>query len=149
MVWAGISVTERTELHFVQGNMNSQYYRDSVLETLVLPIRNRVGAQFILMDDNARPHRARIITTFLEEHEIQRMEWPAMSPDLNPIENIWGMLGTRVRARNPAPYNVATLTAALQEEWNNIPQELIRNTVTSMRRRCQECVNLNGAVTHY
>ena len=149
MVWAGVSVTERTELHFVQGNMNAHYYRDNVLETIILPYRNRVGDRFLLMDDNARPHRARIITTFLEDHNIQRMEWPAMSPDLNPIENIWAMLGTRVRNRNPAVTNVETLRVALQEEWNNIPQVLIRNTVVSMRRRCLECINLNGASTHY
>ena len=149
MVWAGISVTERTDLHIVQGNMNSHYYRENVLQAIVLPLRNRVGDRFVLMDDNARPHRARIITTFLEDNNIQRMEWPAMSPDLNPIENIWGILTTMIRNRNPAITNVATLTAALQEEWNNIPQEVIRNTVVSMRSRCLQCVNLNGAFTHY
>jgi transposase len=149
MLWAGISVTERTDLHIVQGNMNSLYYRANVLQAIVLPLRNRVGDRFVLMDDNARPHRARIITTFLEDNNIQRIEWPAMSPDLNPIENIWAMLNTRLRNRIHAVTNVATLTAALQEEWNNIPQMVIRNTVVSMRRRCLECVNLNGAFTHY
>ena len=149
MVWAGISVAERTQLHFVQGNMTSHYYRENVLQAIVLPMRNRLGDRFLLMDDNARPHRARIITTFLEDNQIQRLDWPSMSPDLNPIENIWGMLGTRVRNHNPPVTNVQTLTAALQEEWDSIEQAVIRNTVVSMRRRCTECVNNDGASTHY
>ena len=149
MVWAGISIVERTQLHIVQGNMNAQYYRDNILQSIVLPIRNRLGDRFCLMDDNARPHRARIITTFLDDNEIQRLEWPAMSPDLNPIENIWGILGRRVRNHNPPISSVQTLTAALLEEWDNIEQAVIRNTISSMRRRCMECVNVNGASTHY
>ena len=149
MVWAGISAQGRTDLHIVQGNMNALNYRDNVLQAIVLPWRRRIGGSFILMDDNARPHRARIITTFLEDNDIQRIEWPAISPDLNPIENVWAMLGTRVRQRTPAATNVQSLSAALQEEWNNLPQVMIRNTVVSMRRRCLECVNLNGACTHY
>ena len=68
---------------------------NSVLQTIVLLMGNRVADRFRLMDDNVRPHRARIITTFLEDNEIQRLEWPAMSPDLNHLENIWGILDRR------------------------------------------------------
>lgn len=113
-------------------------------------MRKRVSEEFLLMDDNARPHRARIITTFLEDnHNIQRIEWPAGSPDLNPTENIWAMLETRVRNRNPPVTNVLTLTAASQKEWNIIPQVVIRNTAISMQRRRLECINQSGASTHY
>lgn len=149
MVWAGISTHRRTELHIVQGNMNAINYRDNILEAIVVPMVNQMGQGFTLMDDNARPHRARIITEFLLNHQIQRMEWPAFSPDLNPIENIWAVLGTRVRNRNPPISNVANLTAALQDEWTNLDQGIIRNAVTSMRRRCTECIRVNGASTRY
>ncbi|GFT27815.1 DDE_3 domain-containing protein [Trichonephila clavipes] len=47
-----------------------------------------IGNDFILMDDNARPHRARIVEEYLEDHGLERMEWPARSPDLNPIEHL-------------------------------------------------------------
>ena len=149
MVWAGIAANRRTVLHVVQGNMNAQNYRDNVLVPIVVPIANEMRPNFILMDDNARPHRARIITTFLQDHQIDRMEWPAMSPDLNPIENIWAILGTRVRNHDPPISTVPELTRALQREWINIDHVVIRNTVLTMRRRCIECIDVNGASTHY
>ena len=129
--------------------MNAANYRDNVLKPIVLPMAAAIGQNFVLMDDNARPHRARIVTTFLEDHHIDRMEWPDMSPDLNPIENIWGILGTRVRGRIQHINSVAELTVALREEWAALDQTVIRNCISSMRRRCVECCNNGGCPTSY
>ncbi|UYV61686.1 MAP4K1 [Cordylochernes scorpioides] len=46
-----------------------------------------MGENFLLMDDNARPHRADVVDTFLQNHAIARMNWPARSPDLNLIDH--------------------------------------------------------------
>jgi transposase len=50
------------------------------------------------MDDNARPHRSRAVTAYLQSEAVTSVPWPAMSPDLNPIEHIWDMLGHRIQA---------------------------------------------------
>ncbi|GFS94150.1 transposable element Tcb1 transposase [Trichonephila clavipes] len=69
------------------------------------------------MDDNARPHRADIVNENLESEGIARMAWPAYSPDLNPIENLWDTLGRAVSSRFLPPATLIELETALQEEW--------------------------------
>ena len=87
MVWGGISIHGRTDLHFFnQGAVTGQRYLDEVIRPIVRPYAGAVGDGFILMDDNARPHRARVVNTFLQEEGIARTDWPARSPDLNPIK---------------------------------------------------------------
>ncbi|GFV22890.1 transposable element Tc1 transposase [Trichonephila clavipes] len=50
------------------------------------------------MDDNARPHRNLAVEELLESEDITRMDWPAYSPDLNPIEHVWDALGRHIAA---------------------------------------------------
>ncbi|GFV01454.1 DDE_3 domain-containing protein [Trichonephila clavipes] len=89
LVWAGISLCGHTDLHvFHGGTVTGLRYRDEILDPYVRPYAAAIGNDFILMDDNARPHRARIVEEYLEDHGLDRMEWPARSPDLNPIEHL-------------------------------------------------------------
>ncbi|UYV62575.1 hypothetical protein LAZ67_2001142 [Cordylochernes scorpioides] len=81
------------------------------------------------MDDNARPHRAGVVDTFLQNHAIARMNWQARSPDLNPIEHVWDNLGRRISSLKPPPRNTHELETALTQEWALIPQELINSLI--------------------
>jgi transposase len=53
------------------------------------------------MDDNARPHRSRAATAYLQSEAVTSVPWSAMGPELNPIEHIWDMLDRRIQAREP------------------------------------------------
>ncbi|UYV75993.1 hypothetical protein LAZ67_13002054 [Cordylochernes scorpioides] len=63
------------------------------------------------------------------------MDWPARSPDLNPIEHVWDALGRRIGARHPSPRTLAELRTALLEEWGLLPLDLLQSLVNSMRAR--------------
>ena len=141
MVWAGISAQGKTDLHVIDnGTLTALRYVNEILD---------VGENFILMDDNARAHRARITDQYLEQATIVRMEWPARSPDLNPIEHAWDMLQTAVSSRPVQPASVQELRQALLEEWDQIPQYKIRRLISSMQRRCQAVIEARGHHTRY
>ncbi|GFT02226.1 DDE_3 domain-containing protein [Trichonephila clavipes] len=74
-----------TPLHvFERGSVIGVRYEEEVLEPYVCLFRGACGPEFILMDDNPRPHSALLVNEFLDSKDIRRMDWPARSTDLNP-----------------------------------------------------------------
>ncbi|GBO12845.1 Transposable element Tcb2 transposase [Araneus ventricosus] len=107
IVWACIMLDGRVPLHvFERGTVTGVRYRDEILKPYVLLFRGAVGPEFILMDDNARPHRALLVDEFLEIEYIRRMDWPARSPDRNPIEHVWEAMGRVIATRKPPPRTI-------------------------------------------
>ena len=149
MIWAGISLGGRTDIVFVQGTLTAQRYVDDILRPVVLPYAGAIGPGFILQDDNATPHRSRVTNAFIEEEGLERMEWPAVSPDLNPIEHLWDELGRADTERLTPESTEQHLRDLLLEEWTRIPQAVVDNLINSMRRRCTECIEAQGGHTHY
>ncbi|GFV42728.1 transposable element Tcb1 transposase [Trichonephila clavipes] len=102
--------------------MTGHIYRDVILEQHVRLFRCAMCAEFLSMDDNARPHHANIVDECLQSEDITRMDWPAYSSDFNPIEHLWDMLGRGIAARQPPPTCLSELRRALLDEWCNIPK---------------------------
>ena len=75
-----------------------------------------VGDPFILMDDNARPHTVPAMQEYHERKGIERLDWPARSPDLKPIEHVWNSLQTAISARQGQPRSIQELGAMLVKE---------------------------------
>ncbi|GFW23359.1 transposable element Tcb2 transposase [Trichonephila clavipes] len=122
LVYGGYSIDGRTDLYIIRdGPLTTRRYRDEILRPIVVPYAAAIGDDFILMDDNCRPHRANLVEDFLFEERIVRMEWPACSPDMNPIEHIWNALRRRVAGHQPPPQTLQELERALLEEWDRIP----------------------------
>lgn len=154
MMWAGISLEGKTALVFVPGGgrgggLTADRYIADILLDHVVPYEGFVGEDFILKHDNARCHTARITQQFLNEVGMRTMDWPALSPDLNPIEHLWDQLKRRVRARDPAPSTLGEFKTALLEEWNNISQEDVKKLIRSMKNRLRAVIRARGGNTKY
>ncbi|GFW30576.1 transposable element Tcb2 transposase [Trichonephila clavipes] len=150
LVWAGISLGGHTDLHvFHGGTVTGLRYRDETLDPYVRPYAAAIGNDFILMDDNARPHRARIVEEYLEDHGLERMEWPARSLALNPIEHLCDYLGREVAALNPPPRSLHELKQGLLCVWSSLPIPVSDNLINSMGNRCRQCIQVKGGHIPY
>ena len=132
MVWGAISSLGKTQLAILSGNQDTAGYQET-LETHLMELSDNVHeGRYIFQHDNASIHRARSTTEFLAELEIPTMNWPALSPDLNPIENVWGVMARRVYKSGRQYSNAADLIAAVRAAWDNITIEDLANLTSSM-----------------
>ncbi|GFU80847.1 uncharacterized protein TNCV_3728851 [Trichonephila clavipes] len=94
-------------------------------------------------DDNAPFHRAKVVQKWLEDHSVNRMNWPGQSPDLNPIESLWFKIGYEISKKNPS--NKRELIEALIFSLNHIvTKDLLLKLVHSMPKRCRSVIKANG-----
>jgi inhibitor of nuclear factor kappa-B kinase subunit alpha len=150
MVSVGVSSLGSTDLIFVEpgAKINGAYYRDTLLGQHLLPaIREQSGDYYVFQQDGAPAHRAYDTVEFLRRETpefITPTQWPANSPDLNPVDyKIWGVLQDRVyrtRIRD-----IAHLKERLVEEWSRFDQAIIDGAVKQWRQRLRACVRADGA----
>ncbi|GFU27170.1 transposable element Tcb2 transposase [Trichonephila clavipes] len=110
LVWGGIMLGSRTDLHiFDAGSVNGTRYCNEILPSYVRLFRGAMGLQFLFMDDNAPCHPTVAAEQLFESEDIERMDWPARSPVLNPIEHVWDFLGSRLAACTLPPVTIREL----------------------------------------
>ena len=85
----------------------------------------------------------------LRQQCVSVLPWQLLSRDLKPIEHLWAELDRRVRSRAVQPVTLQQLEAVLIQEWQAIPQYIIRRYVFSMGRRCQAAIRARGGHTRY
>jgi transposase len=151
MVCGCISHDCKLDLVIIQGNLTGDRYIRDVLQPVVAPHfdNHPLATRPVYMDDNARAHRSRAVTAYLQSEAVTSMTWPAMSPDLNPIEHIWDMLGRRIQAREPPVQNIRQLEAALHREWQQLSQQDIRRLTGGMRHMAEAVIHARGDYTWY
>ena len=127
------------------------YAERNILEASAVPHfdNHPLHARPVFMDDNDRPHIARVVTDYLRDESITTLPWPSRSPDLNPIEHIWNIFGRRVKERTPSVQTLNDLDQTLYQEWQRLTQVQIGRLVSSMRRRLVAVIRVNGSYTQY
>ena len=92
----------------------------------------------VFQQDNASCHTARITKSFIASKNIPVLEWPANSPDLNPIENIWSILKKNIEMRGAK--SKEELVSIILEEWNKIDIEITQKVIGSMSKRVAQVI---------
>lgn len=146
MVWGCMSAAGVGELHFIDGNMNSNMYCE-ILQQSMIPSLQKLGRRAVFQHDNDPKHTSKTSTALLKRLRVKVMDWPSMSPDLNPIEHLWGILKRKVEVRKVS--NIRQLRDVVMEEWKSIPVATCEALVNSMPRRVKAVLDNNGGHTKY
>jgi hypothetical protein len=106
--------------------------------------------QPLLLQDNATIHTAAISQTALAEAGIRTVpNFPPSSPDLNPIEGVWGLLKRRINSRRPRPTTAEAVKQAVIEEWDALTVDDYEQMILSMPERVRDCLANEGGHTRW
>ncbi len=148
MIWAAMSSAGVGQLCFLKSTVNAAIYQE-ILEHFMLPSADKLygDADFIFQQDLAPAHTAKCTKSWFNDHGVTVLDWPANSPDLNPIENLWGIVKRKMR--DTRPNNADDLKATVKETWASIPPQQCHKLITSMPRQIEAVIKAKGAPTKY
>ncbi|KAF0708257.1 hypothetical protein AaE_013282, partial [Aphanomyces astaci] len=149
MIWGGFSSKGRTSLAILHGRQDSFAYCDTVAN-FMLPFAHAEHAEdFLFQQDNASIHASKETTAFLADIGVDVLSWPSLSPDLNPIENLWGYLARKVYENGRQFATVADLKDEILRQWDTIDRSYLLKLVDSMKFRCIDVLSGQGCCTKY
>jgi arsenate reductase-like glutaredoxin family protein len=146
MFWGGISTTRKTELLVISGSMNGEKYVET-LRVILSKLPKGFKKKMVFQQDGASCHTCRQARDFFTEQEINMLDWPANSPDLNPIENIWSILKDKVSKR--CPESREDVVQFAMEEWDALDMDLIKASILSMPSRIDQVSTRDGKKCDY
>lgn len=159
MIWACFAGEVKGSLVFCDENKEKEKknitaisYLD-ILKKHLLPfkliVRELTKKNAVFQHDNAPIHTAKIVKEWFKEEGIKVIDWPANSPDLNPIENVWKLLKDNIQRREVFPKTKEELKIALEEEWQKFDTSILNGIIDSMPRRIKAVLKVNGGPTKY
>ena len=141
-----MSAAATGELQFIEGIMNANMYCD-ILKQNMIPSLRRLDPRAVLQHDKYLKHTSKTTTALLKKLRVKVMDWPSMSPDLNPVEHLWGILKWKVEERKVS--NIHQLCNVIMEEWRRTPVATCKALVNSMPKRVKAVLENNGGHTKY
>jgi transposase len=148
-VWGCFSTGGVGDVHLFEENLDGKLMKN-ILDEHLISSSDRLfeqHAHWWFLQDNDPKHRSDLVKKWLFDHGIQCMELPSYSPDLNPMENLWHNLKTRVASRHAR--DVDELNEYIVEEWNDTSVEFLSALGESMPIRCAAVIAANGDLIDY
>lgn len=144
MFWGGFSANGKTVLTKINSKMNSQNYTDMLEDILIPFIEENMTEDVIFQQDNAAIHVSRHSINWFNDKDLELLFHPACSPDLNPMEHLWGIMA-RIVYEGGRQYNsVEELEVACRNAWRQINVSVLESLINSMPRRVFEVIRKNG-----
>ncbi len=144
MVWAAFGFNGKTRICFFEGSLNAERYCQMLDEYLYPSISSLANYPQVFQQDNAPCHTARVTKALLKSKGSWVDDWPARSPDLNPIENLWAILVQEVYKGGRQFDSKEALKRAIMTAWDQIPHQTLQDLITSMPNRVFEVLNAKG-----
>ncbi|CDF40241.1 unnamed protein product [Chondrus crispus] len=151
MMWGAISMYGVPPLIFMDGRQDFTKYCE-VLRDGLLPLAAEVfgeGQNWSFQQDNAPIHTSHLTKQCLAERSITTLPWPAKSPDINIIENVWGVMARTVYARGKQFDNIEDLKVAIEEAWATVGSDPLLRLHKSLPRRMNAVMDARGDATKY
>ncbi len=150
-VWAAFSMKGRAPLIHIDGNLNHKKYI-KILEEQLIPFSiNCHGSKdnIIFQQDGCGPHRAKPLSNYLENQGTKLLQWPAQSPDMNPIEDAWAILKRTLRRYSTYPTSKDALFERLSKIWDKLPASYFDSLIGSMPNRVNALRIAKGLSTKF
>ena len=144
--WAEFHAGGKTDPVFLVETLNQYLYSDILEQTLLPFAQTTVQNNCIFQDDKAHPHLARMFQDSFQDNGIEHMEWPSLSPDMTPFENLWAVLTRQIDNSNQ-PTLVAELRQALINSWKAFHGQTLQNLVNSMHRQVRALLHTSRGHT--
>jgi len=149
MVWGAFSSWSTLDLEFTSHHIDSSEYQ-GILSSRLIPFLQKYRRRgLVFQQDNASVHKSKTTLGWFQRHKVTVMEWPACSPDLNPMENLWGILVRRVYANHRQYQAQDDLKSAILEAWRELSVDLLQTLINSMPDRIYKVINRNGNYSDY
>ncbi|GBM49941.1 Transposable element Tc3 transposase [Araneus ventricosus] len=149
MVWAAFGFKGQVGLAFFNGRQNSPKYIET-LETHPMPLAENIGGRnWEYQHDNAPIHTSNATKNYLNMNNVTVLEWPPMSPDLNPVENVWGIMSRKVYENGGQLYSVNALKTAIESAWYNLEPKILQTLIMTMEKSAYDAILKNGRRLNY
>jgi hypothetical protein len=135
----------------IDGRMDAELYTHILSEEFLDTVEH-YGLEtndIIFQQDNDPKHTSRLATQWFLNNEIEVLDWPAQSPDLNPIEHLWWYLKEKLAKYENEPTSMHELWVRVEAEWEDIPEQVCLDLIESMPRRVAAVLEVKGGYTKY
>lgn len=147
LFWGCFSRKGVGRLVVIEGIMDKIEYVKILRENLFQSASKMNLRSFKFVQDNDPKHNAQYTRDYIDQNDIETLEWPSQSPDLNPIENLWAFIKNKLKGKDFKKKD--DLIAEVMNIWNSITVEFCENLVDSMSSRICEVLRHNGGYTSY